>query len=198
MSKSRSVVTQYLIHYGLSQEQHSILENCLPGNTMLHDATECATDIIALCPTLGVVINPAVMPQADLEMILDYYNEVRWGLSEFVIFTKMISVPRISKISCMDEGDLTPAKLNRLLAQADSRNRRSAGYHARLVLCLTILKKIRNSPGISTKKLAEECEVSEKSILRYIETLRVSGEWVEYDRLLRGWNLHPAFNSFFE
>ena len=169
----------------------------MPENTILHDATACATDIIALCPTLGIVINPAVMPENDLEMILDYYREVGWNSPELVIFTKKVDAPKTTRIKYLDTDAFTSGKLCALLSQASSKKKRYAGYRARLALCLKVLKVIKNKPGISTRSIAEECDVSEKSILRYIETLRISGEWIEYDRQSRGWKLDPEFGSFF-
>ena len=54
---------------------------------------------------------------------------------------------------------------------------------------LFVLSAIRKTPGISTKKLAEKLEVSERSVQRYIETLRIAGEWIEYDAASKGWKL---------
>ena len=188
---------QYLIHYGLSQKQVDALGGCLPENTILHDATDCVTDIIALCPTLGVVINPAAMPENDLKMLMDYYKEVGWLISEIVIFTKKVDAPKTARIMYLDGNDFFSERVHVLLSQANSRKKRNAGYHARLVLCLLVLKAIKNKPGISTKSIAEECGVSVKSILRYIETLRVSGEWIDYDHQSRGWKLQPGMSSLF-
>jgi len=188
--------TQYLIYYDLPQEQIDVLSGCLPENSMLHNATGCATDIIAI-PALGVVINPTAMPKRDLGMILDYYKEVGWHLSELVIFTKKVAVPKTAKIMYLDDDDFNAGKVQALLSQASARKKRNAGYHARIALCLLVLKTVRNKPGISTKSIAEECDVSEKSVLRYIETLRVSGEWIDYDHQSRGWKLQPGMSSFF-
>ena len=33
------------------------------------------------------------------------------------------------------------------------------------------------------------CELSTRSVQRYIETLRCAGEWIEYDTSLKGWKL---------
>ena len=188
--------SQYLIHYGLSQKQIDALAGCLPTHTILHDATACATDIIAL-PALGVVINPATMPENDLKMLMDYYKDVGWHISELVIFTKKVDAPKTARIMYLDDNDLFPERVHALLSQANSRKKRNAGYHARIALCLLVLKAIKNKPGISTKSIAEECDVSVKSILRYIETLRVSGEWIDYDHQSRGWRLQPGMSSFF-
>jgi biotin operon repressor len=175
----------------------NILENCLPENTVLYDATGCATDIITLYQAFGVIINLAVMPKNELDIIVDYYNEAMWGISEIVIFTKKVTALKTPKALYVNDSDFTFEKIKTMLKQAETRSKRNDGYHARLSLCLMILKKIRNCPGVSTKKMAEEYEVSEKTILRNIETLRVSGEWIEYDRESRGWKLRPNMNSFF-
>ncbi|RHT71232.1 HTH domain-containing protein [Ruminococcaceae bacterium AM28-23LB] len=42
---------------------------------------------------------------------------------------------------------------------------------------------------MSTRESAEKLEVSERSVQRYIETLRIAGEWIEYDTALKGWKL---------
>ena len=189
--------SQYLIHYGLSQKQVDALEGCLPDNTILHDATVCATDIIALCPTLGAVINPAAMPESDLASLMNYYKDVGWYIEELVIFTKKVDAPKTARIMYLDDNDFFSERVHALLLQANSKKKRNAGYNARIALCLRVLKAIKNKPGISTKNIAEVCEVSEKSILRYIETLRVSGELIDYDHQLRGWKLQPGMSSFF-
>lgn len=196
MNKNNPASTQCLIHYGLYEEHLRILEECLPNNVILHDAGECATDIIAL-PSIGVFINPDALGKDGVEMLIDYYMDTWMFLSEVVVFTSKIDALKVPKILYIEHDAFTHKNINTILEEARAKNKRNAGYHARLALCLTILKKIWNNPGISTKMLAEECEVSEKSVLRYIETLRVSGEWIEYDRLSRGWKLHPAFTSFF-
>ena len=54
---------------------------------------------------------------------------------------------------------------------------------------LFVLSAIKKTPGISTRELAEKLEVSERSVQRYIETLRIAGEWIEYDTALKGWKL---------
>lgn len=38
----------------------------------------------------------------------------------------------------------------------------------------------------TTVQIAKNLEISQRSVQRYIETLRVAGEWIEYDRTLKG------------
>ena len=52
-----------------------------------------------------------------------------------------------------------------------------------------ILSKIRLCPSVTTTQLAEELEISKRSVQRYIATLTVAGEWIDYDRRLREWKL---------
>ncbi len=39
------------------------------------------------------------------------------------------------------------------------------------------------------QKLSELTELPLRSVQRYIAALRATGEWIEYDRVLRGWKL---------
>ena len=54
---------------------------------------------------------------------------------------------------------------------------------------MKILALIRKHPGISTQKLSELTELPLRSVQRYIAALQATGEWIEYDRALRGWKL---------
>ena len=42
---------------------------------------------------------------------------------------------------------------------------------------------------ITTKELALRIEKSDRTVQRYIETLRCAGEFIEYDRKKKGWYL---------
>ena len=71
----------------------------------------------------------------------------------------------------------------------DQINRRLSGMTASEQRRMRILAAIRKKPGITTQELADDCEISKRSVQRYIETLRLSGEWIEYDPSMRGWKL---------
>ena len=51
------------------------------------------------------------------------------------------------------------------------------------------LASLRKEKKLTQQELAEKLEVSERSVQRYIETLRIAGEWIEYDTALKGWKL---------
>lgn len=54
---------------------------------------------------------------------------------------------------------------------------------------LYVLKRILAKPYITTKEIAEELELSERSVQRYIETLNIAGEQIFYDTKKHGWYL---------
>ena len=58
-----------------------------------------------------------------------------------------------------------------------------------MAMILRVLREIRANPGISTKALAEKLELSTRTVQRHIETLRMAGEFIDYDRSKRGWQL---------
>ena len=76
-----------------------------------------------------------------------------------------------------------------MLLTAHSRSKKAHEYSEKLVYGLKILALIRTHPGISTQTVAELIELPIRSVQRYIAALQATGEWIEYDRALRGWKL---------
>jgi len=58
--------------------------------------------------------------------------------------------------------------------------------------------EIRNKPGIKTQELAERLEKSDRTVQRYIATLRAAGEWIVYDTEKKGWYLECGTSQLFE
>lgn len=56
-------------------------------------------------------------------------------------------------------------------------------------MLIKILFAIRNKPYITTKELADKIERTDRTVQRYIETLRCAGELIGYDRQKKGWYL---------
>ena len=63
-------------------------------------------------------------------------------------------------------------------------------FSRRIMLSLKVMKCICNHPGISTKELALAVEISERSVKRYIDTLRMAGAMIEY--VNKGWKCELA------
>ena len=76
-----------------------------------------------------------------------------------------------------------------VLLGAYKKTKKNENFSSTLANTIIILSQIRNKPFITTKELAEKLELSERTTQRYIETLRVAGEWIEYDTSRKGWKL---------
>lgn len=76
-----------------------------------------------------------------------------------------------------------------LLIESCQKRKKSESFSATLANAIFILSSIRNFPGITTKELSDKLEISPRSVQRYIETLRIAGEWIEYDPAQKGWKL---------
>ncbi|MBR3242802.1 MAG: HTH domain-containing protein [Parasporobacterium sp.] len=70
-----------------------------------------------------------------------------------------------------------------------TRHKKASEYSERIAIAIKILRLIKSRSGISSKDLAEILSISKRSTQRYIETLRVAGEWIEYDPARHGWVL---------
>ena len=62
---------------------------------------------------------------------------------------------------------------------------------------LKTLSLIRKHPGITSKELASRVSVPLRTIQRTIAALQAAGEWIEYDRTLRGWKLFDGVSVLF-
>ena len=60
-----------------------------------------------------------------------------------------------------------------------------------------ILALIRNHPGITTQKISEIIGLQPRTVQRYIAALQATGEWIEYDRTLKGWGLQKGVSILF-
>lgn len=93
---------------------------------------------------------------------------------------------RIKVFSSFEE---LQSDLKYILLSAYRNSKKNETFSAMLANAIMILSQIRIYPGTTTEQLAKRLEISRRSVQRYIETLRVAGEWIEYDRTLRGWKL---------
>ena len=70
-----------------------------------------------------------------------------------------------------------------------SEHKKRAAFSEQISNVLYVLKRILAKPYITTKEIAEELELSERSIQRYIETSNITGEQIFYDTKKHGWYL---------
>ena len=139
------------------------------------------------------------MDQDSIGMIFDYYSQVNGCTDETVIWLGEPKPPKeLQKFfKCYDSFDAITDKLKYLLLTAHSKSKKAHEYSEKLVNGLKILALIRSHPGISTQKLAELTELPLRSVQRYIAALQATGEWIEYDRSLRGCKLFHGISMLY-
>ena len=176
--------------FGLTEEQNALIEANLPTRDYEVFDTDAPTDLIAIgCQAL--IVNAASMDSDSVGMIFDYYSQVNGCTDETVIWLGEPKPPKELRkfFKCYDSFDAIRDKLKYLLLTAHSKSKKSYEYSEKLVNGLKVLALIRKHPGISTQKLSELTELPLRSVQRYIAALQATGEWIEYDRTLRGWKL---------
>ncbi len=176
--------------FGLTDEENALVEENLPTRDYEVFDTDAPTDLIAIgCQAL--IVNAASMDSNSVGMIFDYYSQVNGCTDETVIWLGEPKPPKELRkfFKCYDSFDAIKDKLKYLLLTAHSKSKKAHEYSEKLVNGLKILALIRKHPGISTQKLSELTELPLRSVQRYIAALQATGEWIEYDRALRGWKL---------
>lgn len=187
-----------IITFGLSEDQNKIVEKNIPSRDYEVFDTDAPTDLIAI-GCVAMIVQAAALDEDARGMLFDYYSEVNGCTDETVIWIGEPMPPKAlrKQFKCYPTFDALADKLKYLLLSAHSRSRKSYEYSVKLVNGLKILSLIRNSPGISTQTLAELTEIPLRSVQRYIAALQAAGEWIEYDRALRGWKLFHGVSMLF-
>ena len=184
--------------FGLTEEQNAVVEDSIPTRDYEVFDTDAPTDLIAINCEVLIIYAPE-MDQDSIGMIFDYYSQVNGCTDETVIWLGEPKPPKeLQKFfKCYDSFDAITDKLKYLLLTAHSKSKKAHEYSEKLVNGLKILALIRSHPGISTQKLAELTELPLRSVQRYIAALQATGEWIEYDRSLRGWKLFHGISMLY-
>lgn len=179
----------HIFAYGFTLDEEKIIEKMLPTKESVLISIDCFTDLIA-CNSYLMIINVPAVSHDDLNMLWDFYLEVG-PVSESVVLVGDVRVPKQLKNKMQIYQDFEELKKNLkyVILPAYRHNKKSESFSSTLANAILILSQIRLYPGITTAQLAQNIEISPRSVQRYIETLRVAGEWIEYDRKLKGWKL---------
>ena len=184
--------------FGLTEEQNAHVKANLPSHDCELYIADDPTDLIAInCEAM--IVNASVMEQDSADMIFDLYTQIDGCTDETVIWLGEPKPPKeLQKFfKCYDSFEAIADKLKYLLLAAHSKSKKAHEYSEKLVNGLKILTLIRSNPGISTQKLAELTELPLRSVQRYIAALQATGEWIEYDRSLRGWKLFHGISMLY-
>ena len=183
---------------GLTEEQNAHVKANLPSHDCELYIADDPTDLIAInCEAM--IVNASAMEQDSADMIFDLYTQIDGCTDEAVLWLGEPKPPKeLQKFfKCYDSFEAIADKLKYLLLAAHSKSKKAHEYSEKLVNGLKILALIRSNPGISTQKLAELTELPLRSVQRYIAALQATGEWIEYDRSLRGWKLFHGISMLY-
>lgn len=175
--------------FGLSDEQISLVESNLPIKSCEIMDTDCFTDIVAISE-MAIIVIWEKLSDDDRYLLIDFYSEIA-PFSETMILIGDVDIPEELKnyVSIYDSFEAFSVNMKYVLLGAYRRSKKNENFSSTLANTIIILSQIRNKPFVTTKELAEKLELSERTIQRYIETLRVAGEWIEYDTSRKGWRL---------
>ncbi len=175
--------------FGLSDEQISSVESNLPIKSCEIMDTDCFTDIVAISE-MAIIVIWEKLSDDDRDLLIDFYSEIA-PFSETMILIGDVNIPEELKnyVSIYDSFEDFSVNMKYVLLGAYRRSKKNENFSSTLANTIIILSQIRNKPFVTTKELAEKLELSERTIQRYIETLRVAGEWIEYDTPRKGWRL---------
>lgn len=174
---------------GLTSDEKAIVEKNLPQKECEIMDTDDVRDIIAT-PVFAAILKMSFLNMEDINMLFEFYTEIV-PCSETVIFIGQVEIPNelVNYITVYKDFDELEQNIKYVLLSALRKQKKSENFSATLAKAIKILNLIREHPYITSMELAEELEISQRSVQRYIETLRVAGEWIEYSPEKRGWIL---------
>ncbi len=175
--------------FGLTEADIDIIRNNVPSKCCEIIDTDCFTDLIAVS-SFAIISRTEKMNASDFNLLWEYYAEVQYP-TESVILIGNAEVPENVKsiIKVYTSFETLKNNIKYILLSAYRKHKKSENFSSTMANTLLILSQIRRFPGITTTKLAVNLEITPRSIQRYIETLRVAGEWIDYDFVKKGWFL---------
>ena len=183
------MIHNQIITYGLTNEEIVELQNVKPNKDCSIIIADCATDIIAI-GAYAAVVRKSELDQSDYDLLSSYLEEVGDYADTIILVgedNKLKSFSKKVKIFATFEDFVEKAKYT--LVASYAKHRQSDEFSSKISLALRMVILIKRNPGISTAVLADKLDMSTRSVQRYIETLRMSGEWIDYDTSLHGWRL---------
>lgn len=174
---------------GLTDSELKVISANLPSSDYDLTSTDLGSDLVAISHILIIVRSNANTAE-ELSVLWGFCSEVE-AATRNIISIGDIGIPAALKtrVRIFPGFDALIPQLKYLLLDALRGEKKEKAFSKTLANAIQILSAIRSQPGVTTRQLAEKLEISTRSVQRYIETLRVAGEWIEYDAKTRGWRL---------
>ena len=185
--------------FGLTKMQNESVGKVLPIKECELYVTDVPEDLIAISAS-AVIINAEKLSKSNVDMMFDYYTEIGKSADETVYWIGVPEPPKqlqkvIRTYSCFDE---LSVELKYQLLTAYRKSRKAKDFSRKMADCIKIISLVKARPGIKTQEIAERLEVSTRTVQRYISTLQVTGEGIEYDNTKKGWFLPGNCSILFE
>lgn len=173
--------------YGLTKKQISIIIKNIPRNlkTVITKA-DCYLDIFVLPIAEFYIVDSKKVKTEDMENFNECYVETFYKNTTYF----MSKEKRLKKHHKFFKNEKDFEKnISYVILGFISEHKKRAAFSEQIANVLYVLKRILAKPYITTKEIAEELELSERSVQRYIETLNIAGELIFYDTKKHGWYL---------
>ena len=185
--------------FGLTKMQNESVGKVLPIKECELYVTDVPEDLIDISAS-AVIINAEKLSKSNVDMMFDYYTEIGKSADETVYWIGVPEPPKqlqkvIRTYSCFDE---LSVELKYQLLTAYRKSRKAKDFSRKMADCIKIISLVKARPGIKTQEIAERLEVSTRTVQRYISTLQVAGEGIEYDNTKKGWFLPGNYSILFE
>ena len=183
------MIQNQIITYGLTDDEIIELQKVKPNKDCSIIIADCATDIIAL-PAYAAIVRKSELDQGDYDLLRAYLEEVGDYADTLLLIGEDEKLKKCSKnvkIFATFEDFIEKAKFT--LVASYAKHKQSDEFSSKISLALKLVVLVKRNPGISTAVLADKLDISPRSVQRYIKTLCMSGEWIDYDTALRGWRL---------
>ena len=176
-----------IMMYGLSADEMQMVMKASPESVFIY--AEVWQDIVAI-PANLVIANPEAINEEGKNALAEFYKEIEPSPESLILTNRCNVLSEINGIEINENLFLEENILRTTILRCLRENAKDVDFSRRLMISLKIMKYICNHPGISTKELALALEISERSIKRYIETLRMAGAIIIYDS--KGWKCELA------
>ena len=191
-------MNENIIVYGFD-EGLDFIESIVPWKGTAILDTDCATDLIAI-GCYASITNLSKIKDEELQILYDYYLDVLDPI-EVPILIGIPSLPipaQLTNVFVLYESmEKAKEKLKYDLLAAYRRQKKNTTFSRTIANALVVLTQIRKHPGVTTEKLSEILELSPRTIQRYIESLRIAGEWITYNPSKKGWELQDGKSILF-
>ncbi len=175
--------------FGLTSDQNMVVEKNLPTRNSCVIATDDITDIIAT-NTFALILNYDALPDSEKSEFEEFLLQII-PVSEVIVLLGNVTAPAAIKKKSLIYPSFEDLAINikYVLLSGYRKDKKSTNFSNSLCNAIMILSQVRCHPYITTKELALKTGISERTVQRYIETLRCAGEWIDYDVHHKGWVL---------